>query len=51
MKNSFNDLVQYYLSENVGLGPMQFTGQGSIMFIKKQKKNASVKKRSKKKPL
>ena len=48
MKSIFNELVQYYLGENIGLGPMQFTGQGSIMFIKKQKKNASTKKRSKK---
>jgi hypothetical protein len=47
MKNSFNELVSYYLTENIGLGPMQFTGQNTYVFLKKQK-SASKKKRSKK---
>lgn len=51
--NCFNTLYESLMNENIGLGPMQFTGQGTIVWVEKprkqnKKKNASVKKRSKK---
>lgn len=51
--NCFNTLYESLMNENIGLGPMQFNGQGTIVWVEKprkqnKKKNASVKKRSKK---
>ena len=49
MKNCFNELVSYYLTENIGLGPMQFTSQNTYVFFKKKKSASKKKKRSKRK--
>ena len=47
MFEEFNVLVQKIMNENLGLGQMQFPGQSSYILVKKQKKSASKKKRSK----
>lgn len=47
MGNCFNNLYNELMNENLGLGPMQFTGQGSNVLIKKQKKSAPKKGRFK----
>ncbi len=46
MNDRFNELYTRLMKENLGLGPMQFTGQGVDVIIRKQKKSAPKKKRS-----